>query len=190
MTVYNPNIPQPSDRPSDSQDDLLNNFLALKVFLDRNHVAILDPTTGTSEGKHKFMQMPEQAAAPASAVDEGALYTKQASAITNLFWRLENSGTEVQMTNIAPSLAATGYTFLPGGLLLQWGRTTLTGASTTISFPTAFSTVYRVVSTLQAVTDVGRTWNMGNTGNASFAFFVENFAAGLRAEWIAVGQKV
>lgn len=192
MTVYNGNIPQPSDRPSDSQADLLNNFGAIKVFLDRNHVAIVDPTTNTSEGKHKFLQMPEQGSAPTTDANEAGLYVKEQSSRSTLFFRQESNGTEVQMTNLDPLLASSGYTFLPGGLILQWGAAVSTSSNpTNVTYPTPFSTVYQVTATFSnsSASLASKTWNISSMTNSGFSFWVQNPVIGLRVRWMAIGLK-
>ena len=103
----------------------------LKAAIEINHVAL----DTANVGKHKFCQFPEQGSAPTTAVDEGALYTKQASGITNLFWRQENNGTEIRMTGSGILAANNGYSFLPGGMLLQWGRINSPGSSGSATFP-------------------------------------------------------
>ena len=100
MSTYTSNIPQPGDNPSDSQPLILNNFIALGTALAQNHVGMGDLS---NRGKHNFLQMPEQGSAPTTASDEGGLYTKAVSAVTQLFWRNENNGTEQQFTNTSPS---------------------------------------------------------------------------------------
>jgi len=84
--------------------------------------------------------MPEQGSAPSTAANEGGLYTKQANSVTCLFWRQESSGTEVQMTTSqTPSKATSGYSFLPGDILIQWGQKATPGSSGSVSYPVAFA---------------------------------------------------
>ena len=195
MTIYNNNIPQPSDRPSDSQDDLLQNFQALKVFLDRNHVAIIDPTTNTSEGKHRFLQMPEQVAVPSTADNEGALYVKEANGRSSLYFRQEKDGTEIQMTKQAPIKSATGESFLPGGIIYKWGSTNFAAStSQAVSFTGAsFSAIYQVVATLARQSGSGtldRKFNINDPTTAGFTGYVESaFSNGTTAKivWVAIG---
>ena len=84
---YNNSIPQPGDNPSQSQSEILANFQVLDTANSVNHVAFND----VNQGKHKFMQMPEQSSAPTTAANEGALYTKEANSITALFFRKESN---------------------------------------------------------------------------------------------------
>jgi hypothetical protein len=147
--VYNANIPQSTDRPSSSQSQLLGNFEALATFLNNNHVNISNPVGDPEEGKHKFLQMPEQSSAPTTAANEGALYTKESSLTSSaeLFYRRESSGAEIEFTS---ALAAqNGWTRLPSGILLKWGFTSKSGQQNVI-FPTGanipvFSNIFNVI---------------------------------------------
>lgn len=119
---YNANIPQATDAISDSQTDLLNNFQSINTFVNVNHVAFDDP----NQGKHKFLQMPQQGAAPATAIGETALVTlasafttTQGAGAPTLVYRNENNGVATEMTS--GLLASPGWAFLPCGLLIKWG---------------------------------------------------------------------
>ena len=120
MAVYKSGIPLATDRLSSSQNDLLNNFTAIKALVDVNHETFANGVS--PEGKHKFVTMPEQGAAPATLANEGALYTKvgATSAVAELFFRRESSGDEIGFTE--GTLANNGWTRLPCGLLVKWGK--------------------------------------------------------------------
>ncbi len=150
--TYNPAIPQPNDLLSDSQGDILQNFSSANTSFGINHYAFDNATV--NNGKHKFVGMPVLAAAPTTAAGEGALYFKTAGAGSALFMvRDNNAGTEVQLTSSSVGnvqAAANGWTWLPGGLLLQWGSFN-PNLSTAVAFPVAFTTVpYSVVLTVSA----------------------------------------
>jgi len=133
---YNPSIPNAGDLISVSQQQIKDNFTILNTAFEINHVGL----TVANAGKHNACVFP-QGSGIATAADEGAIYTKDVGGSPNLYWRRKSSGDQIQMTtNHTPSAAATGYTFLPGGLLMQWGTVSVsTGSSANITFPTAFS---------------------------------------------------
>ena len=125
MSVYTPAIPQPGDRPSDSQPLILANFTSLNTIFANNHMPL---NASANLGKHTFIQFVPQALGPATAASELALYTKPVGvgSVSELFLRRASSGTEILMTAYTdPVSAARGATFLPGGLLLQWSLTGL-----------------------------------------------------------------
>jgi len=145
VPTYTPNIPQPGDIPAQSQDQILQNFQSIDNGTDGfslNHISFTNATVG-ERGKHKFLQMPEQAAAPVTAVNEGAVYTKEASdpalgLSTELFWRRESNGAEIRLTGVTTA-AAKGRTYLANGLMLQWGLEIAVANGAPISFDQAFS---------------------------------------------------
>lgn len=133
--AYNNSIPQPTDIISDSQSDILGNFAAIKTLIDVNH-----ETFGSAdEGKHKFVQMPIQGSGPTTAATEMALYTKNdAGGTPQLYVRRDTSGDEIEFTGSTSS--QNGWTRLPSGILLKWGRTNPSGVGdSTVTLPTGAS---------------------------------------------------
>lgn len=135
---YNPDIPQANDDPSQSQGQILSNFQTLNTFLSVNHV----PLNDGDQGKHANVVMPEQSADPATAANESALYCKEfdvdgmGTLVSTLFFRNEGSGDVT--TFGGPSLrASSGYTYIPGGLLVQWNTVTVT-SNNNVAFPITF----------------------------------------------------
>lgn len=89
----------------------------------------------------------------------------------------------------ASLLASNGYSRLPNGLLMQWGKVTVNSTSGTITFPAAFSAVYSVTTTsnanthlnmaaVTAVTTTTATVRSANTANPASA----------TAYWMAIGS--
>lgn len=169
MPSYDPTIPAAGDNPSVSQGQIQTNFATLATDFAVNHIGY---GTGAGEGKHKFVEMPAQAVKPAGlATGQGTLYTKVAGAATQLFYVTGTSADEYRLTNLAagnfalfgtntnyqvgpPSLWG-GWTFLPGGLIMQYGSYGLFNAfgslasSGVITFPIPFnSPAFNVTTTL------------------------------------------
>jgi len=159
-------LPISGDTLGGTRDRIRTNFQLIESIQSINHVAY-----GTlGQGKHKFLQMPEQGSAPTTLVNEGGLYTKVGTspAETNLFFRGESSNYEYQLTHVDSTLTASfststgvndsGWTFLPGGLLMQYGLRSVAakGTATTITFPKLFATaVYSI--TIGSVTGEGNS---------------------------------
>lgn len=79
--------------------------------------------------------------APATTAGFGQLFAPQVNdSITtdeSLYFQSGN-GLVTQLTrNFAPSASANGFTFLPGGLILQWGEVNAPGNVGTVTFSTA-----------------------------------------------------
>jgi len=114
--AYNQNIPLATDALKVSQADILANFAELFTFFGVNHQNFGQ----VGEGKHKFLQMPEQAVAPVTAVNEAGLYSAVGaiSAVTELVFRRENNGISIPFTEGVN--ATQGWTRLPSGLIMKW----------------------------------------------------------------------
>jgi hypothetical protein len=166
MNPYDPTIPAAGDDPSVSQGQIQSNFSTLAIDFAVNHVGY---GTGPAEGKHKFVEMPARAVVPPTILaGEGAVYTKSVAGTTQLFYTPDATGNEYQLTNtkaanfakfgtnthyqISPSLYG-GFTYLPGGLIMQYGSFGLfdnfssLSSSGVINFPIAFSSVPFTVNT-------------------------------------------
>lgn len=153
-------VPQPTQTLAETQNPILQNFTTINANFLVNHVEL--GTAGA--GKHKFLQMPETAA-PTTAANEAGFYANVGtiSAVTELFFRRENNGDSIPMTETvnggAVALSA-GWTRLPSGIIVQWQPFTITVAGTgkTVTFPRPFtSACYGVF--VQEVTAGGSTHN-------------------------------
>ena len=116
---------------------------------------------------------------PTTAAGEGAIYTKDTNSRPTLFYRQESDGTEIQMTGPDPVLTTAGLTFLPGGILMQWGKDVSIGTLGTITFPTAFSTLYSL--------SFGGSANVSYTGTPSGTSFSFSKTGGKHFFWTAIG---
>lgn len=137
--TYIPNIPQPGDDPSISQDQILNNFQDLNTFLSQNHVSLND----ANQGKHTILQMPIQGSAPSTASNEIALYSRTSGNTGNneLVFRRSSDGTLIEATAFLGN--TNGWTRLPSGILLKWGTGSGSGVvNVSISSNPGFSAVY------------------------------------------------
>lgn len=131
--AYNQNIPQPTDQLSQSQGDILANFQAIKTLIDVNH----EDFASVSAGNHKQVIFTDQTANLPISVTGTQLGMYNAlfatTAVQELFIKTAG-GITVPFTATAGNSA--GFTFLPSGIVLQWGVNTLTGLdSVTFSIP-------------------------------------------------------
>ena len=140
MPNYTTGIPTTNQSLGQTQQVIQDNFTLLNTTVSVNHVAM----NSSGAGKHRFIQMPRQAAIPAGLVaNDGTIYTKVANSASQIFYSPDNSGNEYQLTRTISASFATfstdpGWCFLPGGMLMQWGTNT-SASGATISFPTAFT---------------------------------------------------
>ncbi len=122
--TFQRNIPQPGDLISVSQDNLLQNFQAINDSYNVNHVLF----NLAGDGKHKFVEMPNQTAEPAGAASEITIFSRfttlPATGVVELWYKRNAEANAFQLTGTNPTNATKGLTFLPGGLLLQWNTET------------------------------------------------------------------
>jgi len=162
---FNPAIPQAPDLISVSQGQLLGNNTAIPVWQAVNHYEF---GTGVNEGKHRFLTLPNQAAAPAFAGTDDGIYNliptvAPLTTIPELFVHKQRPGggtADIPMTasilsTATPAAGAPGWTYLPSGIIMKWGIVPVNNAgATTIAFDATmpFSAVFAVTL---GPTDVG-----------------------------------
>lgn len=146
---YNPNIPQATDRPSVSQGQFLTNFQQLNTVFSNDHVAFNNATVA-NRGKHKKVTL-ISSSTPTTDPTDLALYSQTVGGVVKWFFMYPNTGSIVQLSlGTAPLSAASGYTWLAGGMMMQWDKVinVPVGTSGNISFPVAFaSTPYSITCT-------------------------------------------
>jgi len=191
MVTYTPNIPQPQDIPANSQSQILQNFQylvpsAATTGLKRDHQILLVDTANT-DGVHKQVTFAVNQATPGFIGNVSVLYPNTANAGSQLFFN--NAFGNAQLTSLITGVPAinvgppfTGTTFLPGGLLLQFGRA---ATNTLYNFPVAFSGASTPVI----------SYGVSNGGNVpiiavlnSTQFQINGTAGTLT--WMAIGQAV
>jgi hypothetical protein len=135
--AYNPNIPQPTDILSQSQGDLLDNFQAIDVWVDIDHVDFGSP----DEGKHNQVTFVVQGVQPSFLSGEIGLYNFLSPLtgvdelyISNQAGILTQLSASTLSTNINPGNNVSGWAYLPSGMLLKFGNGTANG-NTSIAFP-------------------------------------------------------
>ncbi len=171
---YQPNIPQPATAIRISQNDLLVNFQQILATFQVNHAAF----NGATPGRHAAVQFVQQAADPATAANEFALYAKN-SILTGqleLFTRRANSG---QVVSITESVAATpGYTRTSSGMLIQWGTDVAAAGAQIKVLPAPMATILAMWFTIQTAggVDANRFIEL----NGPFALNTYNIFAGVR----------
>jgi len=128
---YNPNIPQPTDSPSVSQNQILLNWGAIKTLIDVDHVDF----AASGAGKHNKITFPVQSPAPTFTGGDLGLYSflSPVTAVNELYLSTVAAkqvamSASILSTNAAPSGVA-GWSYLPSGILLKWGIAAANGTS-------------------------------------------------------------
>lgn len=194
--AYQTTKPAPSDDLDVSVTDIQQNFLTANTVMDINHYPFDNLTA--NKGKHKFVDMPVTTL-PTIASGDGGVYTK-ASGQTQLFYTSDAGAQEYQLTraidaSIATFGTATGWTFLPGGILMQWGFVVSVSNSGTVTFPVTFSTGVFSISTTPTVnssTSHALAYCVDNTTltTSTFKWFVANSVSSSSTGfyWMAIGK--
>jgi hypothetical protein len=102
-----------------SQPIIKDNFTLSNQYFGIDHYAFDDPSA--FKGLHKVCRF-QAASTHSTAATQCAIYSKNQHGRPELYFRRESSGTEILMTNYhSPTDGVLGSSFLPGGLLIQWG---------------------------------------------------------------------
>lgn len=154
-------------------------------------------------GYHNVIHMVPQGSDPAAVTGYGQLYSKTiVSDVTTdqaLFWETGGGLIQQLTVNLTPSASTNGYTYLPGGLILQWGSAASTSSSTpncTVVFATAN------IKFPNACFNVQCTVNQTSTNRNSVVVFSKsntqfqatgidssgNAASGIVFYWVAIGN--
>jgi hypothetical protein len=150
-----------------SSPKIKNNFTGIKTLVEVNHGTF----DAADEGKHKFVTMPEQVAAPATNPNEMALYTKlnAVTAFSDLFLRSENSGAEFNLTPSVAGHAVNGSEKLPSGLIIKWGKDNVdSGAEKEVTYYSPNAD--QVINTVYA----GFITREGNSGDTAGQFWLKD----------------
>lgn len=128
MTIppYNPNIPESDDTIDKSQKDFLANFGTIFEAFNQNHVSLDD---ATNPGNHSIVELVEQLSSRSTLSSELSFYTKDVNGqTTQLFMRYPSNGKEFQVSpfqifslGAQANIPFSGFSFLPGGILVFFG---------------------------------------------------------------------
>lgn len=149
--TYSSSIPQATDQISQSQPLILQNFTAINQLIEVDHATF----ASSNAGFHNQVTLPVQGSAPSFAAGNIGLYSLlNATTTKNELYINLSSGTNIPMT--ACSTFQTGYTYLPSGILMQWGKATGTGSvpqTFLIPFPNACWNIQTTSQTNASSTD-------------------------------------
>lgn len=135
MPTYNPNIPQPNNILSDSQNDILENFLQINTVFAVNHATF----ETANEGYHEKIFMPQLGAAPVFPANVNGFYSAiptvaPQTGLNEIFIIGQNGFNPIPIT--ATNFASDGWTFFPSGILVKWGdQAGVTGFNQPILYP-------------------------------------------------------
>lgn len=209
--AYTDNVPASQNNPSVDQPKMKTNSKSIKDLIGEDHY-----TFGVNNGGfHKQVRMPALAlignVAPRIS-NSGTLWThidtsEGASNETNLHYIPGTGANDYQLTRCiagrfaqfstfatygTPPAGVTwsgGWTFLPGGLLLQYGLVTPSANSVTVTFPVPYSTVvFSVTATMTFIAIGGTSVTLGTNNQTTTTFDVNMKNGSTRFMWMAIGK--
>jgi hypothetical protein len=147
MTNFNYINPLPvsTNNPSVDQPNMTINNASVLGLIAVDHVGF----NANSGGTHNQVQLQvvTGTSPPAGILPStNTLYSQETGSaplgpLGELFYTRGGSGTGIQLTGpSSPIASGNGYTFLPGGLMFQWGSGAVntSGTATNFTFPVAF----------------------------------------------------
>lgn len=182
--AYNFNLPNPPDDPGDDVAGMQVNTQTISTCWSVDHI----PYGTNNNGAHTKVQMPVGSSVNGSLPSPliGAGFATLYPSLTGTpaadeIWLSRDGNAGIQLTGPGnPSANTNGYTFLPGGLLIQWGSKNNSGSSS-VSFSIPFpNNVFNVI--------VSPFWN-GTAPSGSSNFIVRKDTLSTSAfTWLFVGS--
>lgn len=211
IITYNRDTPDAPHNPSSDQPDMKINTNSIDDLISIDHYSFND----NNGGLHKQVRLVDLLVAPTgTAAGLGTLYTKLATSTgvsteSDLFYipdtkvppldeyqltrTIKNQFTKFATnTNyqVGPPSLFGGWTFLPGGLLFQYGNTTApsNSSTTTITFPIPFTSVFNIqISGESDGNSTNIRLNILNPTNTNFKTTQTATSHLLSVYWTAIG---
>lgn len=147
------------------RNNLDGTFLTLAV----DHINNNGSPGAKPAGYHKVIHSVPQASNPAPVAGYGQLFCKTVNSFTNdqaLFWETGAGIVQQLTTNITPTANTNGYTFLPGGLILQWGFRSVTSGAWPSNTNTALNFTAQVPANVNFQSNCFAVWTT-NSGTGT-----------------------
>lgn len=208
MTGYNPAVPTGTVKLNQDYANVQSNFNAMNNAFLINHVPL---TQVPYFGFHTILQMVPYSTvasnppnnypvtAPAATPVISTLFGAQVNdgiATDETYYFLSGAGRLTQMTrNFQPTISANGATFLPGGLILNWGSKTLLANSslTTIGFTQTYTDIPYSITLTRYTSDNSTTGqevriSAGNVTPTQFKVSQSSSSGSNIVYWMAIGK--
>ncbi len=202
MPTYSPNIPQPGDQPSQSQNQILENFQVANTAFAQDHA----PYNSPIQGQHEQITFPvgPLAGQPFTflAGQIGLQNVTAAPTAIPDIWMSRGAATAFPITGygLGGVNASNGWTYLPSGIKMVWGIDTIPTSSVlprviifatqVPSFP-GFPTVLGNISLTRYQTGApATTTNFGvvsSFSNEQFTYYGSTLSTNVSYFWSAIG---
>ena len=108
--------PAQNNAPAQDQPKMQTNFANIKGYLNVDHVLAGDENAGF----HKLVRLNAPISTPSVSGQVSAIYSKTVSGTNQLFYY--NGTTDYPLSGGNSSPGTSGYTTLPGGIILSWSE--------------------------------------------------------------------
>ncbi len=144
--TYTTNIPVATHTPAQDQGNMQVNCTSVSQILSTDHLTFGTATGALTDGMHTVVHLVVQANDPPAVAGTGEIYTKEVTfnSVTQSALFFESDQGNVTQISGPSNFSATtnGYTILPNGIIMQWGRFQSAigsgGSVETITFPFPF----------------------------------------------------
>jgi hypothetical protein len=140
IPTFTPGYPPDGSSLGQTKSTIRNNLDGTFQTVAVDHIDNNGQPGAQPAGYHKVVHMVPQGGNPVAVAGYGQLFSKTINSFTTdqaLFWETGTGLIQQLTVNLTPLAASNGYTFLPGGLILQWGVKSSPGSSGTITFATS-----------------------------------------------------
>lgn len=194
---YTTGIPAINDNPSTDQPIMLQNTNSISSIISVDHIGF----NANGSGIHKQVTLQNSATPPGLGDGVGVAYSNNASGTDQPYWQNgplnpdDISQFFVFSTKTPPVASTNGYTYLPGGLIIQWGRilnavsqtftpVTFVGLGT-IAFPNNCFNVQTTINEGSSANSI--VLNVASLSSTGFAYY--NTSSNVRNfYWVAIGN--
>lgn len=192
IPTYTPGYPPDGSSLGQTKTTIRNNLDGTFQTLAIDHIDNNGSPGSQPAGYHKVIHIVPQGSNPGAVAGYGQLYSKTINSFTTdqaLFWET-GAGLIQQLTvNLTPVASTNGYTFLPGGIILQWGVKSSPGSSGNVTFPIPFPSNCFNVSLTQRRDSSSSTQGMYLNGAPTTTQFSYNgSSAPTSLYWFAIGN--
>lgn len=204
MSIYQPGVPTGLVNLDVDYQNVQNNFQQLDTSFGVDHVTFSSQTA--QNGYHTSIHLNpvsttttnppnnQPPVTPVAVPGYGQVFSSEINDGVNTdtaLYFLTGANRLMQLTrNFVPVASQNGYTFLPGGLILQWARFAASGSTGTINFATAGiafpNNCFLVI--LQGDDNTTATQNLLVTARTSVSFDFKSLNTGKFYTYLAIGN--
>lgn len=200
---FTANIPQSGQTLGQTRQEIQDNFTNYNTVVSVDHVA----PNSLGQGKHKQSTYPSQGngfggskKSPATLINEVAIYSAaDTSANIQLFSQKANQAVDaggIQLSRLDTGTGINtqnGWSFLPGGIILQWGIGQFVGAASNVNILFVTSNINFTANCFNvSLTGIGfnNTFDVTNVTTTGFTASrsLGTFGANQQFFWTAIGN--